>query len=160
MTNQEFDLQKTHKHFSANCFNRAWDLIDLSERSADQEAELLALAFASHWHWTQREDYSPAKASISNWQISRVFALIGDGPMAVRFGEKALNVLSDPAESPFLTAYAYEAQARGLAVNGDHETARLMLDQAVSYSAQIESDENRTLVAADLEQLLQMLNQG
>ena len=160
MSSPEFDFQKIHKYFSTNCFNRAWDLIDLPERSADQESELLALAFASHWHWTQREDYSPAKASISNWQISRVFALIGDGPMAVRFGERALNVLKDPNESPFLTAYAYEAQARGLAVSGNHDTARLMLEQGSSYAAQIESDENRSLVAADLEQLQQILNQG
>ena len=160
MTIDSKEIQHVHKHFSAACFNQAWDLIDLPKRSAEQEAELLALAFASHWHWTQREDYSPAKASISNWQISRVFALIGDGPMAIRFGEKALNVLTDPNESPFLAAYAYEAQARGHAVQGNDDAAISMLEQAVSHSAQIESDENRTLVTADLEQLQQMLNQS
>ena len=160
MSGPEFDPQKAHKYFSANCFNQAWDLIDLPKRSAEQEAELLPLTFASHWHWTQREDYSPAKASISNWQIARVFALIGDGTMAVRFGKKALNVLSAPNESPFLAAYAYEAQSRGLAVEGDNAGANAMLEIAADYAAKIESDENRTLVTADLEQLRQMLQQG
>lgn len=160
MSSSEFDSQKAHKQFSAACFNQAWDLIDLPERTADQEAELLALAFASNWHWSQREDYSPEKASISNWQISRVFSLIGNGAMAVRFGERSLNALSELGESYFLTTYAYEAQARGYLVQGDLLTASSLLDKAIICSNQIESDENRTLVTADLEQLQQMLSQS
>ncbi|MCB1076937.1 MAG: hypothetical protein KDM64_03820, partial [Verrucomicrobiae bacterium] len=49
-----FDPAPAHRFFSAECFNRAWDLIDKADRSAEEDDEMRALCHASLWHWTQR----------------------------------------------------------------------------------------------------------
>lgn len=102
----------THQEFSAQCFNGAWDLIDLEERTPEQDDEMLALAMASYWHWTQREDFAPKNASISFWQIGRVHALRGEGVQAVHFGRRAVEVIDDPSGLEFFVAWARGTGAR------------------------------------------------
>ena len=64
----EFDLQVAHRYFSATCFNQAWELIDKPERTAEEDEAMVQLSLASTWHWTQREDCTPANLSIGYWQ--------------------------------------------------------------------------------------------
>ena len=42
-----------HRSFAVATFNRSWELLEQPERSSDDDAELLATAFASRWHWSQ-----------------------------------------------------------------------------------------------------------
>lgn len=59
MSNEpSFDLSAAHKYFSVDCFNRAWDIIDKTIRTPAEEEQMLLLAFASFYHWTQRPDCS------------------------------------------------------------------------------------------------------
>ncbi len=53
------EAAKAHEYFSTDCFNRCWALIDKPSRSEAETLEMLALAQASFWHWTQR----PARAA-------------------------------------------------------------------------------------------------
>jgi hypothetical protein len=82
---------------------------------------MLRLATASHYHWTMRDDYSPDKASIAHWMLSRVYAVLGEAGMAKRHGESALGVLG-PEPEAFLIGYGHEALARAAAVRGDVAT--------------------------------------
>jgi hypothetical protein len=52
----DFDVDAAHKYFSAECFNRAWDLIEKKDRSPEENDTMLALSMSSFWHWTQRSD--------------------------------------------------------------------------------------------------------
>jgi hypothetical protein len=46
MSESGVDLQAAHEHFSASCFNAAWDLIDKPNRSAVGDGVCLALVQA------------------------------------------------------------------------------------------------------------------
>ena len=81
----DFDHQAAHKYFSTHCFNRAWDLIEKSERTPDEAEEMIRLSLASQYHWSQREDASSKTASIGFWQTSRIYALLGLADNARRF---------------------------------------------------------------------------
>ncbi|MGB3702267.1 MAG: hypothetical protein WA997_13445, partial [Anaerolineales bacterium] len=72
----EFDQSAVHKYYSVNCFNKAWDLIDKEERTPEDDQEMVRLSHASHYHWTQRPDYSSTKASIALWQTARIYAIL------------------------------------------------------------------------------------
>ena len=148
----EENLQTIHKKFAVECFNETWDLIDLESRTADQDDEMLALAMASYWHWTQREDFTPKNASISFWQISRVHALRSEGEMALKFGRKAVDVIPNPAELPFFVAYGWEAQARGAWLLEDHESASGYLAKAMALLPAIPED-SRKMIKPDLDEL-------
>ena len=60
----DFDSAKAHQHFSAHCFNSAWELIDKPERTPEENEQMIQRTMASLWHWTQREDCTNQKLSI------------------------------------------------------------------------------------------------
>ncbi len=77
MTSSSVKEPEPHRYFSAQCFNRAWELIRRIDRTELESEQMLLLAQASLWHWTQRPDCTPRNLSIGYWQLSRVFALLG-----------------------------------------------------------------------------------
>jgi hypothetical protein len=111
---------------------------------------MLRLAMASHWHWTQRTDYEPSKASIAYWQVSRVLALLGQPDLARRFGERSLKVIEGPDAPPFLCGYAHEAMARAEAVAGDAGAMERHLGQARRLADDITNEEERAWLLDDL----------
>src|SRR4026208_1633757 len=94
-----FDKAAAHQFFSADCFNRTWTLIERPNRSPEEDEQMLLLSLASLWHWTQREDCSDQNLSIGYWQVSRVYALRGEGQSALRYGESCLRHSQD--QPPF-----------------------------------------------------------
>lgn len=145
-----------HRELSASCFNAAWDLIDLDDRTPAQDDEMLALTMASYWHWTQRDDFAPTKASVAHWQISRVHALRGEGDMALGWGRKAVEALPDPVAEPFYAAYGFEAMARGAMVEGNRASAEEHLARAHALLPSID-DDARSYVEADLADIAALL---
>ncbi len=108
----DFDRFAAHKYFSAQCFNQTWDYIDQPERSSEDNDKMLQLSLASLWHWTQREDCSSTNLSVGYWQVSRVFALLGQADNARHYGKLCLKASQAEGVLPFYLGYAYEALAR------------------------------------------------
>lgn len=147
---KRIDTQLAHRLFSAECFNAAWELIEKPDRTPDEDDEMLRLAMASHWHWTQREDYGPMNASISYWQVSRIFALLDQPDNARGYGQRCLEAIEGEDDLPFYRGYAYEALARAEALAGNTAEMQAHLDQARHLAQQIADDESRQLLLADL----------
>lgn len=144
-----FDIVVAHKYFSADCFNRAWTLIDKAGRTADENEQMLALAHASVWHWLERDDCEPRNLAIGYWQLSRVYALIRHGERAAHYGNLSLTASAD--EPPFFLAYAHEALARAAALVGDVTVMSEHLTQARRLAEMVKEAEDRQLLLADLE---------
>ncbi len=147
----EFDVSAAHRFFSAHCFNKAWESIDKVERTALETDEMIDAAHASAWHWRERSDRTNENLSISYWQLSRVHALAGNGPLSSRYARLCLDVSRD--EGPFLLGYAYEALARAAAVEGDSPAQARHTTQARGLLAQITDPEERRLLEKDLDSL-------
>jgi hypothetical protein len=145
-----FDAQTGHKAFSAHCFNKTWDLIDKSERSAEEEEEMLRLSLTSLWHWTQRKDCEPTNLSVGYWQVSRVFALMGQADNARRFGRRSLQASAQAEADPFYAGYAHEALARAESVAGNTAEVKQHLEQARSLAQKIKDEESKKLLLKDL----------
>jgi hypothetical protein len=62
---------------------------------------MLHCAFAGLWHWTQRLDCTATNRSIGYWQISRIYALLGQADNAHRYGELCLKASQEPGVEPF-----------------------------------------------------------
>ena len=150
MASSTVNEAEAHRFFSAHCFNRAWDLIRKSNRTTIECEQMLQLSQASLWHWTQRSDCTPKNLSIGNWQLSRVYALLGQAENAKRSAKMCLHHSEDT--SPFFTGYAHEALARSAAV-ADDVVGKAHLAEARRYLAQVRSDRDRALLQADLQSL-------
>jgi hypothetical protein len=146
----EFDVRVAHKHFSAQCFNKTWDLIMESDRTPEQDDEMLALAMASFWHWTERDDYTPRNASVAFWQISRVFALLGQPLNAKRFAKRSLEVTIGTDVGPFYMGYAYEALARAESVAGNMVKTKEYLDHAYKLADDVADKDSKKWLLDDL----------
>ena len=146
----DFDQAAAHKYFSANCFNKAWDLIDKEQRTQEEDEQMIRLSLASHYHWTQRPDYSNAGASIGYWQTSRIYAILGQAQNAMRYGQLCLEASQGDDIEPFFLGYAYEALARAAAVAGNHQAMNTYLDNARAAANEVEKDDNRKMLLDDL----------
>jgi hypothetical protein len=146
----DFDQKAAHKYFSTNCFNNAWDLIDKTDRTPAEDEEMIQLSLASHYHWTQRDDYSPTGASIGYWQTSRIYALLGQAENARRYGQLCLEASQAEDVTPFFLGYAYEALARAEAVAGNREKSEEFINKAKAAAEKIGKAEDRNSLLDDL----------
>ncbi len=147
---------EVHRYFSVLCFNQAWDLIDQSERTAADNEQMILLAHASFWHWTQRDDCKPVHRSIGYWQLSRVHARVpGLANLACHYARKCINVSESESLQPFYVAYGYEALARAERLAGNPVTSQSAEDHARDLLGRIDDREEREILERDLNQLRQ-----
>jgi hypothetical protein len=146
----DFDLSSAHRYFSAECFNRTWDLIEKPKRTADDNQKMILLSLASLWHWTQRSDCTPTNLSIGYWQTSRVYALVGQPENARIYGQLCLKASQGEGVLPFYLGFAYEALARVEMVAGNREKMADYLQQAFQVSEQISDPEEKKMLLDDL----------
>lgn len=148
MTN---NINDAHRVFSAQCFNRTWELIDKPNRTPADDEQMLLRAYASLWHWTQRPDCTPQNLSIGYWLASRVHALLGEAAAARRFGKLSLKAAE--TESAFHKAYAYEALARAAMTAEDRSQTEFYRQCAQAQLELIENPDERALLEGDLKSL-------
>lgn len=144
-------LQQMHREFAAGCFNSCWDLIDLHDRSADQDETMRRLAEVSLWHWTQVADHTATHLSCGYWQLSRVYTLSGLCERALAYANHCLAVSGRGAVGPFYLAYGWEAKARALSTCGRPEEALQALAKARDLAAEIVDAEARAMLEKDLD---------
>jgi len=147
MVQAEFDLEAAHQFFAAHCFNAAWDLMEKSNRTAEENEQMLRLSLASHWHWTQRNDYTAKTQSIAYWQTARIYALLSQADNARRYAQLCLKTGHNQDVAPIYLAYAYEALARAEAVAGNkQEMARYLAEARQIANTIAESDSKQQLL--------------
>ena len=147
----DFDVEAAHKYFAAQCFNRAWDLMEKSDRTAEDDRMMVALNQASIYHWLNRPDCEPKRLSVGYWQASRIQALLGNAVEALRQAEVCLQYST--GLEPFYLGYAYEALARAARVSRNEQAALGNLALARQQAELILRKDDRELLLKDLEAL-------
>lgn len=145
------EVASWHRRFGTELFNQTWDLLDSGDRTADQEAEMLAAALGSRHHWRQIGE--PKNFAISDWQVSRVFAVAGAAGLAQTFAAQSLALCDQHDLGSFLRGYAHEGLARAALVAGDAAAAQEHLVAARAFAAEVTSDDDRALLVQDLDEL-------
>lgn len=152
MTNPpDFDLERAHRHFSAICFNQVWELLDLPERTVEQQRQMVDLSLASVYHWRQRSDCADLNLSVGYWLVSRVHATLGRAYEALHYAGVCESYSGEAP--PFYRGYAFEARARALAMLGQLEAAAQARGVGQALLEQITDEQERLLLATDLEMI-------
>ena len=84
-----------HASLSVECFNGVWTLLEKEDRTPEEDALMREMAHASLFHWMMREDVTPRNRSIGLWQVSRVSAVLEDGPVAMRYARDCVTLSED-----------------------------------------------------------------
>ena len=151
MSEPDFDTAAAHKYFAASCFNRAWDLIDKTHRTPDEERLMVASCLASIYHWSERPDCSDQNLSVGYWQASRVYAVIGNAAEALTYASLALKF--SQGLSPFFRGFAYEALARAEALTGSDAKVREYIALARELAARVTEKDDRDSLLKDLDSI-------
>jgi hypothetical protein len=139
----------THRQVGIALFNQTWTLIGLEGRTEEQDSEMIHTAHASAYHWMQVG--TAVNRARSEWQCSRVYALLGRAEPALVHARRSLDFCKREGIGDFDLAFAYEALARAHAVAGDSGEAERWLEQARTAAAEIAEDDDRRLLLSDLE---------
>lgn len=140
---------ETHRRLGIDLFNKTGTLLDRENRTRDEDDELLHCVHASAYHWLQVG--TQANRARSEWQCSRVNAVLGRPEAAVAHGERCLELVEaapDEMEEFDLPA-AYEALARAHQVAGNAAEARRFYDLGVAATARISDEEDRQIIEKD-----------
>ncbi len=142
------DERAWHRRIAVEQFNRTWDLIDLPERSADQDAEMLLAATTSRWHWAQIG--TAENVAAGDWQVSHVAALSGYGDLAAHFAARNLAIAEQEGWMDWRLASANEAMARACAVRGDLDACDRYIADAERALADEPDPDNAAVVRGQL----------
>jgi DNA-binding transcriptional MerR regulator len=137
------------RSLAAGLFNETWTLLESADRTPDDDDRMIHAAHASRFHWGNVG--TPENLAIGEWQISRVYAVLGRAEPSLHHANRSLQFCLDHGVGDFALAYAYEALARASLVAGDRTEAACFTKLAREAGQQIAEDEDRELLTQDLE---------
>ena len=142
-TEQEF-----HKKMGVDLFNGTWDFLDKTERTPDEDLQMVHMAHASRYHWGQVG--TPLNFERGEWQISRVYAVLNRAEPALFHAQKCLEICQEHSYGDFDLAFAYEAVARAHAIAGNVAERDEHLKLAQEAGAQIAKEGDKEYFISEL----------
>jgi len=140
----------TDRELGVELFNKTWALLEAGVRTAEEADQLLHCAHASAYHWAQAG--TVANHARSEWQCSRVYAVLGRAEPALHHARRCLELCESARDEieEFDLPFAYEAMARAHAVAGEEAASREWLGRARAAAEKIVDEDDRLLLETDL----------
>jgi hypothetical protein len=130
-----FTIVDARRALAAEAFNKAWDYIDMEERSTEDTDAMLAAAFAQRYLWGTVG--SALEIERAEWQLSRVYAVLGSGTECLRHAERCLHIVEENDIKDFDLAFGHEAVARAHKVLGNEPEMREHRDKALAAAENV-----------------------
>jgi hypothetical protein len=109
-----------HRRLGVDLFNEVWRLLE----SREDDDRMVHAAHASRFHWGEAEECRPENLARGEWQVSRVYVVLGRPEPAIWHARRCLEHCEANGIGDWDLAYAYEALARAHALAGDGEAAK------------------------------------
>lgn len=135
------DLEQMHRKFAVDCFNGTWDLIEKDERTAEESQKMVAMAYASLYHWSEVGE--PINQIRGHWQISRVWSIASEPDNALDHAMLSLALCEHHNITGLDLAFAYEAVARAHALTGNIDERDEYITKAREAAEGIEKAEDK-----------------
>ena len=85
----------------------------------EDDDRMLHAAHASRFHWGEAPECKPENLARGEWQVSRVYTVLGRAEPALWHARRCLDLCEAHELSDWDLAYAYEAIARGYKTAGE-----------------------------------------
>jgi hypothetical protein len=138
-----------HRGLAVAYFNRAWTLIDATDRTAEQDLDLLATACASRQHWVDAGG-TAQNLAIADWQVAHAASLAGLADTALAFANAAVDRAESGDLPVWMQASAHEGLARAHAAAGDRAGYDREAARTTELLATVDDAEDRDLVTSQL----------
>ena len=124
------------------------ELLEKGDRTPVDDDEMVNAAHASRYLWTaigNAQNYA-----IGDWQISRVYSVLGRAEPAVFHARRCLDHAAKVDGQLWLLASAYEGLSRAYAVAGDRAAAVEWKAKAEQRLQEVEDADDREIVERDI----------
>lgn len=146
----ELDMDfTTHKKMAIDLFNLTWDLIEKQDRTEAEDDTMVYAANASRYHWGIVG--SPLNFARGEWQISRVYAILGRVEPALHHANKSLKLCLEHDLGDFDLGFAYESLARANAAKGDQAEQERNIELALQTASKIDKEENKNWLLKNID---------
>ena len=124
-----------HRRLGVDLFNEVWRLLESraaeatlaaphkgqagSARMSGLDDRMLHAAHASRFHWGEAPECKPENLARGEWQVSRVYTVLGRPEPAMWHARRCLDHCERQGIGDWDLAYAYEALARASSLGGD-----------------------------------------
>ena len=85
--------REQRRQLAVDLFNHVWTLIELPERTPEQDDEMIHAAHASRSHWG--EVGTKANLARGEWQVSRVYTVLGRSEPALYHAHRCLAYVEE-----------------------------------------------------------------
>lgn len=129
------------RQLGVDLFNEVWRLMETRE----DDERMLHAAHASAYHWSEAPECEPKNRARSEWQLSRVYTVLGRGEPALHHARRCLEICEAHPENieDWDLPFAYEALARAHRVAGMNEEAAGYKQKAQELGEEISDPEDR-----------------
>jgi DNA-binding transcriptional MerR regulator len=146
----------THRQLGVDLFNHVWRLLEMTERTPDEDDLMAHAAHASVFHWTRAAPQNlRQRQAVGEWQCARVYAVLGRGEPALHHARRSLALAEAGGVEDWVVAAAYEGMARASDVAGDRAGFASWREKARVAVAAIADPEDREVIEGDLATLPQ-----
>jgi hypothetical protein len=101
-------VSSAERQLGVDLFNEVWRLMETRE----DDDRMLHATHAMAYHWGEAPECNPENRARAEWQISRVYWLLGRAEPAVWHARRCLELCEQAGLGDWDLAYAYEALAR------------------------------------------------
>jgi hypothetical protein len=138
----------TRRSLAVDLFNHVWSLLEISERTPEQDDEMLHAAHASRHHWGEIGER--VNLARGEWLCSRVYAVLGRAEPALWHARRCLAICEANGIAGWDIAAADEALARAHLVAGDLAAVATWKAKAHEALASVADAADREVIEADL----------
>lgn len=146
---EKYTVEEFHRKQAISLFNKVWDYMEKQDRTLSDNDLMIHMAHSSRYHWNNIG--TAVNFSRGEWQISRVYCVVGRGEPALYHAKRNLDICLENDIKDFDLAFAYEALARAYKVNGNNAEVEKYKQLALEASNQIEKEADKKLLLSDLE---------
>lgn len=127
-------------------FNHVWDLMEKKNRTREENAEMIRDVHAMRFHWG--EAGTPKNFAVSEWQIARVYSLLGMPESAIYHAKKSLAYVKAGHRDfeDYHLPSSYEGLARAYAAGGNRTNAMKYKALANRLALKIKVREDRKTI--------------
>ncbi len=116
---KKMDLSEAHQYFAVECNNKTWDLLDKTERTPDEEIEMIHQVHASCWHWSRAGE--PVNVVRGHYVAAKVYFAAGMTESARFWAQKTWDQTVELGLESWDYAFACEIMARACAAAGEKD---------------------------------------
>lgn len=144
-------IDQWHRWFAVECNNRAWDLASKPERTSVENDEMLNIAHAAAFHWSQiGKPVNNARADVA---LAHIYSTLKNGAQALFYAQRSLSYFEKNPEADWDIAFAHAEMAFASVVNKDASLYTRHIAEARRLGEAIKEEEDRKVFLEELSKI-------